>query len=155
MKHLISPSRTQRSTRTVELVQAAPTVRTKPRPFSKRGFIDQVRCTFQKQNRLALAIGTVLGGFVPGATFATKLAAHDQPMLWALVAGGLAYSAPTVMSMMQKATGSRMKACGWVLLVEGLMVFSPMPWLSAMALAILIASNAVSTAVKLADDARE
>jgi hypothetical protein len=68
---------------------------------------------------------------------------------WALVAGGLAYSAKTVFDWASLAFANAVKATGFVVLLEGVMVTSATTWLGVAALAYLISINAVATACKL------
>ena len=118
------------------------------------GLVAMVRTAAMPENALATAIGAVLGGFVPLATFTV---AHQelpgaewylQPKL-ALVLGGLLYSAKTVVQWGQLAFRDRTKALGFVVLLEGVMVFSATMWLSYFALALLVAINAIATGVTL------
>jgi hypothetical protein len=123
------------------------------------GITDQVRRAVQKQNRLASIVGAVLGGFVPLATYTI---AHAGPDLhtWlglsslALIAGGLAYSATTVLGWAWIAFRSVPKAIGFVVLTEGTMIFGP-AWLGFCALGILVLINALATACNLAEDQKE
>lgn len=118
------------------------------------GVVDSVRLACRKGNRLATAIGFALGGLVPLATF---MVAHFElsPTFWAdplfaIVLGGLAYSAPTVYQWGVRAFQSRYKAVGFVALVEGCMVLSGQPWLAHTALAYLVLINGTATGVTLA-----
>jgi len=119
------------------------------------GVIAGIREAAKPRNRLALGVGSALGGFVPIATYHLahaeanwNNAAYSLPCY--LVAGGLLYSATTVYTWMAEATGSGKKALGWTVLTEGVMIASRAPWLSIMALALLIGMNAVATGVRLA-----
>lgn len=123
------------------------------------GPIEQLRIA--RQNLSASLLGAALGGFVPVATYTV---AHQQLLVgaakwsgvtfvspaWALVAGGLLYSAKTVWQWGKLTFNDRWKATGFVLLVEGVMVFSPVVWLSRTALGYLVAINAIATACLLA-----
>jgi len=113
-----------------------------------------VRTAIMPENALATAMGAILGGFVPLATFTV---AHQelggtewylQPKL-ALVLGGLLYSAKTVVHWGHLAFRDRTKALGFVILLEGVMIFSATAWLSYFALALLVAINAIATGVTL------
>lgn len=117
--------------------------------------VEQVRIAFSGKNRLATAMGFLLGGLVPLATF---IVAHYEVSharaLYAqfgsyLVLGGLLYSAKTVFEWGRRAFDSTAKAVGFVLLIEGVMVTSATGWLSAVALAYLIVINGVATGCNL------
>jgi hypothetical protein len=68
---------------------------------------------------------------------------------WALVAGGLAYSAKTVFDWAALAFANALKAVGFVVLLEGVMVTAHTPWLAFAALGYLVAINGVATACRL------
>ncbi len=120
------------------------------------GVVDQVRLASRSGNRLATFLGSLLGGFVPLATYVVAHQELDftQP-IWlqpkALLAlGGLVYSAITVYRWGRLAFGGGVRAFGFTVLLEGVMVFSAVAWLSYTALVYLIAINAISTGVTLA-----
>lgn len=118
-----------------------------------RSVVGQVRLALRPENRLASFLGAVLGGFVPLSTYV--LSHSELPQQWysdtrtAIVAGGLLYSAKTVLQWGKLAFGDRWKALGFVVLTEGVMVLSHTYWLSGAALAVLMGINAVATAVAL------
>lgn len=101
---------------------------------------------------VALALGAALGAFVPVATYTvvhsgSLLDLIDETTLrwlrWAQVLGGLTVSAKTVYQwFLQAFRGDRAKAFGYVLLVEGALMLSPVPELSYAALALLVLVNA-------------
>ena len=113
------------------------------------GVIAQVRTA--AKNPVALAIGALLGGFVPAATY---MVAHNEAkgfnMAMCLVIGGLVYSAKTVFQWGRMAFNDTAKALGFVLLIEGVMVTSKTGWLALAALAYLVSINAVATGCLLA-----
>lgn len=122
---------------------------------SHPGVIRQIRTAFQAQNRLAALVGAVLGGTVPVASF--QLAHHEvnravplvgQVPAW-LVLGGLLFSAITVFGWTREAFGSPVKAAGFCLLIEGALLASQTPWLSFLALGVLVGVNVVATATRL------
>lgn len=124
------------------------------------GVVEQVATAIRPQNRLAAALGALLGGFVPVASYVvahheTDLAAPlwSQAGTW-FVLGGLCYSALTVYQWARRAVGHSVKAAGFVLLLEGVMVASSTTWLGLVALAYLVAINAVATACSLALERR-
>lgn len=118
-----------------------------------RSVVGQVRSAIRPENRLASFLGGVLGGFVPVATYVLSHA--ELPQRWwidpraYIVAGGLLYSAKTVLRWGQLAFGDRWKAIGFVVLTEGVMVLSHTQALSLTALAVLVGINATATAVAL------
>ena len=126
---------------------------------------------------VALTMGALLGAFVPCSTFVVvhcgrlivvrgdgtvSHAPWSHPGWW-LVAGGLAFSASTVYRWAASAfppkagemtwwerVYTRVKALGFVLLVEGVLLLSPLPELSYVALGLLVAINALGTGAALA-----
>ena len=133
-------------------IAAAPKrqIKTTAKPTDDFGVVRQVKLAFSRQNRLATALGTAFGAFVPVATYVeAHLEAPAHPWYWLLVAGGLLYSATTVWQWGRMAFGNAAKATGFVLLVEGVMTFSHELPLSLAALTLLAAINAVATGCKL------
>lgn len=115
------------------------------------GVVDQVVLACKPKNRLATAMGFLLGGVVPVATY---LEAHselskDQPIYsqvaFYLVLGGLLFSAKTVFAWAKAAFADAYKAAGFVLLLEGVMVLSHVPWLPLILLGFLVSINGVAT----------
>jgi hypothetical protein len=124
----------------------------------------------------ALILGALLGAFVPATTYVVVhvggllsvgngrvTAAPLEHPGWALVAGGLAFSATTVFrwgcSAFRPSAGlltlleslyTHCKALGFVLLVEGTLLLSPSPLLGYVALGYLIVINALGTGSALA-----
>jgi hypothetical protein len=122
---------------------------------NKPSVIAQVRYAIKPSNRLAAIVGWLLGGFVPLACF---FVAHyelraDAPLYsqrsFYLVLGGLVYSARTVWQWGMVAFQNVLKATGFVILLEGVMVMSHIAWLSIAALVYLMAINGVATACNL------
>jgi hypothetical protein len=119
------------------------------------GVVGQVRLAFAAKNRLATALGALLGGAVPVGSY--QLAHHEIDLslpLWAqlkvwLVLGGLVFSAITVFSWGKLAYGSGWKAAGFAVILEGVLLTSTTPWLAAGALVYLVAINAVATGCNL------
>lgn len=130
------------------------------RPKARRlrrnpGIVDQVRVALSREHRLATMIGALLGAVVPFATFCVAHRELDTAAPWtdpraALVVGGLIFSARTVYQWGQLALGSGLKAFGFTVLLEGIMVASAQPWLAIVALVYLCAINAVATGTTLA-----
>lgn len=127
--------------------------------------IDSIRKATLKTSRLGLAIGAIVGAVVPVGVFAithTKGVLDLSRPLWLqapafLVAGGLAFSAHSVVTWTERLFRNRLKAACWTLLVEGLMTFAPeqLAWLSWVCLALLVAVNAVSNGCAVALDRAE
>lgn len=126
-----------------------------PRPRLPLGVVEQVRLALRRGSRLAFALGVLLGGFVPIATFqishtelSTARALWTQPAAF-FVAGGLLFSAVTMYRWGVLAFALRAKALGFVVLLEGAMVTSQTRWLALAALCYLAAINGVATACNL------
>jgi hypothetical protein len=124
--------------------------------------IEQVQAAFQRRNLAATIVGLAWGAFVPVGVYCvahSDLRADMAPWLrWAFLAlalGGLVYSASTVYSWTERAVRSRVKAAGFVVLVEGIMLLSQVQLLAYAALAILIAINAIATGCNLSADRKE
>jgi hypothetical protein len=148
------PARASRRSGAHLRVAQAPVERQKraPRPL---GVVDQVRAALRPQARLASLLGAPLGGFVPVASFVVARhelergrALYGQLGAW-LVLGGLLYSATTVYAWGREAFRSPVKATGFVVLLEGVLVGSRVEWLAFAALAYLVAINAVATGCTL------
>lgn len=118
--------------------------------FEKLTVIQQVRRAFAPGARLAGFIGLGIGGFVPVATYTVvHCECAIYPRLWWLVLGGLLYSAITVFTWASAAFGSRVKAAGFCVLLEGILTFGHTYSLGLAALAMLVFINAVSAACAL------
>lgn len=125
----------------------------------KLGVVDQVRLACARKSRVGTIVGALLGGLVPFATFMIAHQELDLASPWTdplalLVLGGLLYSATTVYQWGKLALTSRVKAFGFVVLVEGVMVCSSQQWLAVTALVYLILINAIATGVTLTQGAR-
>jgi hypothetical protein len=125
---------------------------------SPKSVVAQTRMAFSRKYLSATTIGILLGGVVPTAAF---LVAHNALDMNAnlleqvptyFVIGALCFSAPTVYSWCKAAFNSSLKALGWVLLIEGVMV-SPLPDclhpLAWICLGYLVCINAVATGCNL------
>lgn len=93
-------------------------------------------------------VGLLVGSLIPVATFSM---AHWQNgwIGFALVIAGLVFSAPTVYEWGVAAFKSKVKAVGFVILMEGIMVFSTVPYLPFVCLAYLVGINAYQTGLNL------
>lgn len=122
--------------------------------------IGQVKTAVKRNNLLSTIVGFVLGGFIPIATFClvhydltdsmTGLRLLEIP----LVLGGLIFSAKTCVAWTTQAFQDRVKAIAWVILLEGVMILSPIQQLAAIGLAILVVINGVATGCNLALQSR-
>jgi len=86
-----------------------------------KSVVDQVKQSMYKKNRMAMLIGSVIGGFVPVATYV--IGHHEvqaNPMMWMIVAGGLTYSAKSVFDFAKAALKHPAKALGFVALIAKL-----------------------------------
>lgn len=100
--------------------------------------------------------GAALGAFIPCASY--QLSRHEcgtYPWLWILVAGGFLFSSFTVFDWAKTAFGHSVKAFGFVILTEGVLVLCHTEWLSIGGLIILAALNATATASNLLRDRTE
>lgn len=112
------------------------------------GVVAQVKTALAPKNRLATFAGFLLGGLVPMATFAVahyEVSGFFSDPRALLVLGGLLFSAKTVYAWGTLAFQNAAKALGFVVLVEGVMVFSATPWLAFVCLAYLITINGIAT----------
>jgi hypothetical protein len=120
------------------------------------GVVDQVRKSMQKHNRLAMVAGAILGGFVPTASFEiARYEVQANPAMYILVTGALIYSAMSVYDFAKVAFKHPAKALGFVVLLEGVLVFAKSLPLSYAGLALLVAINAIAAGNALALDQRK
>jgi hypothetical protein len=151
LEEMNSPATAKRATRdsgTNLRVVAAPRPKRAPREL---GILDELRLALHPRNRAAAYLGAALGGGVPIATY--WLAHHELDrgfVIWALVAGGLLFSAMTVIRWAECAFGSMPKAIGFTVLLEGVLLYSRTPWLALGALGYLVFINAVANGARVA-----
>jgi len=120
------------------------------------GVLEQVERSWKPGNRLATLMGAMLGGFIPLASYTiAHQEAPAKPVLWVLVACGLAYSALTVFDWARVAFRHPVKALGFCGLLEGVMTFSSTQWLGIAALTMLIVINGIATGCNLVTDRRQ
>lgn len=106
--------------------------------------------TTQHKRSVQAVMAGIAAGFLPVASYViAHIEAQSNPMLYALVAAALIYSAPTLATWAMRWTGGKggwniAKACGFTVLLEGVMVLSHIIWLSLTGLAILVSINAVT-----------
>ncbi len=118
--------------------------------IARMGAVEQMVRAFSSGNRLSACMGIVLGGFVPIAVYAlVHYEVAEHPMFWCMVVGGLAYSAVSVFKWAENAFHMRLKAIGFVLLLEGAVTFSHERWLGFGGLVLLVGINGISAAVAL------
>lgn len=125
------------------------------RPSDAPGVVFQVKVALRPKARLATALGFLLGGFVPLATYEVAHREIGSDSLYAqlatyLVLGGLVFSMATVYAWGKLAFRVPVKALGFVVLLEGVMVTSHIGWLSIAALAYLVCINGIATGCTLA-----
>jgi hypothetical protein len=119
---------------------------------SDRDVVGQIKLAFA--NPLPLLIGALIGALVPIATYTVGHeelgAAGWASVSGAIVVGGCLFSAITVYKWGRRAFDSAFKALGFVVLSEGVMTFSHVPWLSLLMLSFLVMINAVANGANLA-----
>lgn len=109
---------------------------------TKRKTLRAPRIHAAEARTISQFIAAVGGAFLPLSSFVT--AHYDtttRPMMWMLVAAALVFSAPTLVEWAERWCGSRIKAVGFAVLLEGTMILSGSAWLSYGGLAILMAIN--------------
>ncbi len=120
------------------------------------GIVDMVKRASHKQNRVAMAAGFVLGGWVPVVSYlVVHYHVQELPMLWLLVGGGMTYSGLSVFSWARVAFKHPMKALGFVVIMEGALLFVPDPWVGLPSLAMLVGINGLACGTNLVNDSRE
>jgi hypothetical protein len=123
--------------------------------IAKLGVLDQLSVATQPQNRLALAAGGILGGLIPIASYIiAHYEASATPVKWILVFAGMLYSGTSVYSWGSAAFHSQVKSLGFVVLIEGVSLFSNTFALSIAAVSVLVLINAASTGCNLLVDRR-
>lgn len=104
-----------------------------------------IKINAAQKRTIGQIFASVAAGFLPIASFVmAHYESKQNPYLWILVAAALAFSAPTLAAWAQKWCGHAVKAWGFTILLEGVMVASHTEWLSFAGLMILIAINAVN-----------
>ena len=115
-----------------------------------RSVIDQIKIAFSV-SVIGAVIGIVIGASIPLATYWT--AHHEWKEFWsifsALICGGLLVSAKSVFLWSKDAFRDSWKAFGFVVLIEGTMIFSHTTWLAYMCLGILMFINAIAAGAGL------
>lgn len=104
-----------------------------PRPKPK------IKLKAAEVRTIGQGIAAVAAGFLPIASYCmAHMEVSDRPLMWALVAAGLAFSAPTLSEWAERWCRGKYKAWGFTVLLEGVMIFSVNDYL---ALAILVSIN--------------
>ena len=131
--------------------------------------VEQIRLIAFPHNRLAFIIGSLIGSFVPVAVFSLTTHVmgdhHNIVMAWGeslenkfllvLIAAGAVFSAKSVYGWGLSAfAGDRWKAFGYCVLIEGVMVLSPITWLRFVAMAYLVLINMIATGANLMEPCR-
>lgn len=125
-------------------------------PLETFGVVDQVRQALMKKNRYAMIGGAILGGFVPAASFEiARYEVQAEPMMYVLVTGALIYSAMSVFDFAKIAFKHPAKALGFVVLLEGVLVFAKNEYLSLAGLVLLVAINAIAAGNALVFDQKK
>jgi hypothetical protein len=148
----VAKSSPRKSKTVSKTTKSAPAKTLSYEQFQRLTVIQQVRRAFMPGARLAAVVGSVLGGAIPISTYVIihhPLGVATYPMLWLLVAGGLLYSAPTVFNWATAAFGSKVKAAGFTLLMEGILTFVHIKELTYLSLGVLVFINVVSAACSL------
>jgi phosphatidylserine synthase len=124
--------------------------------FQNSKVVQDVQTALDKRRRIPAVIGAFLGAVIPFLTWHTAHADLDITKGWLqfqalFCAAGLLYSSLNVYSWGEIAFRNKMKAFGFVLLMEGIMVSSKTLWVSLLVLGYLMIINAVATATNLAN----
>lgn len=139
------------STKSVKAPRA-PRVR---KTIADLSIVDQVKEALKPKAKLATFLGFLLGGFVPSASYivAHHELDHSKPLYFQpallLVLGGLLYSAKTVYEWGCNAFSNKLKAFGFVVLLEGVMILSSTPAIAITALLYLAMINGIATGCNL------
>lgn len=87
-------------------------------------------------------LAALAAGFLPAAAyFIAHGEVQDSPGMWVLVVASLIYSAPTLAAWVTEWTGSKIKAWGFTVLLEGVMIYSITPFLAPIGLMFLMGIN--------------
>lgn len=109
---------------------------------------------FALGQRARALLGFLVGAFVPLASYTVVHAeVATRPLMWFLVAGGLLYSSISVYTWAVQMFHWRLRALGFVVLLECTLTFCGILWLGLAGLAILMLLNALNAAVALQQSA--
>jgi hypothetical protein len=124
----------------------------KASPVKGVNVLDQLRLACKRENALGTGFGFVIGGAIPVGIFSVAhyeagiRSWHEMVML-VICLGGLLFSAKTVVQWAHEAFDDRIKAVGFVVILEGIMTLSHLEYLTYGALCILTIINAVATGI--------
>lgn len=109
---------------------------------------------FALGQRARALLGFAVGAFVPLASYTVvHTEVSTRPLMWFLVAGGLLYSSISVYTWAVQMFHWRLRALGFVVLLECTLTFCGILWLGLAGLAILMLLNALNAAVALQQSA--
>lgn len=122
----------------------APSVKAAPKT-RKQPTAAPIKINAAQKRTIGQVMAAVASGFLPIASFVlAHYESKTEPMLWVLVAAALLFSAPTLAKWAEKWCGNQVKAWGFTVLLEGVMVASHTEWLSYAGLVILVVINATN-----------
>lgn len=107
---------------------------------TRRRKVPTVRKATRRTARQAIAAAGA--AFLPVASYV--IAHHEapaRPLMWALVVAALAFSAPTLAEWAEQWCRGRVKAWGFCVLLEGVMIFASSAPLSIAGLVVLVFIN--------------
>lgn len=99
--------------------------------------------TKSRQQKIGQFLAAVGGALMPLASYCVAhIEAPEHQMMWIFVAFALLFSTPTLVQWAQKWCGHMVKAIGFAVLLEGVMVFSYLSALGVACMVILVSINA-------------
>lgn len=135
----------QASDQSIASAPKAPVAKTTASKSRKQPTAAPIKINAAQKRTIGQVMAAVASGFLPIASFVlAHYESKTEPMLWVLVAAALAFSAPTLVLWAKKWCGGMVKAVGFSVLLEGVMVFSHTEWLSFAGLIILVAINSAN-----------
>lgn len=126
-----------------KIAQPKPVRAGKPAAQRKLPTAAPIKVSAAQKRTIGQFAAAIASGFLPIASFV--IAHHEagaDPILWVLVVAALAFSAPSVAGWAQKWCGHAVKAWGFTILLEGVLVFAHHEALSLGGLAMLVMINA-------------
>ena len=113
-----------------------------------------MKTTTTASNKFETLLASAAASFIPVGVFFTSHKAMGTSLsqawpLWIISVAGLIYSIPSVVAWATSWTGSKAKAIGFTVMLEGLMVGSGEMWLSVVSLLLLGGVNAMIAAHKV------
>lgn len=114
----------------------------KARPRPKRKALKVPKLHAAERRTIGQFIAALAAAFLPIASYViSHFEARTVPLMWALVLAALTFSAPTLAEWAQRWCKSQLKAWGFTVLLEGVMVFSTTTWLGYAGLLVLVVIN--------------